>query len=499
VRRYPKILRARKRRIERRLAGQMAGDRSPVMRGRNIHYEVSEKSQGFGCGGIGAFHQMAQRIGLVRGIDERLKLLKVHLPYHESDHVLNLTYNILAGGLRLEDLEMLRRDAVFMDALGAARIPDPTTSGDFTRRFEESDILILMDVINEARERVWRQKGAERLKDALIDIDGSVAPTQGECKGGMEFHHTGVWGYHPLMVSLANTKEVLYLVNRPGNVVSHDGCAEWIDRAMELVGPHAQRITLRGDTDFSLTVHLDRWSERVNFVFGMDACAGLVRRANEVGEADWTALERKAKYTVKTEPRERPERVKEAIVVEREFKNVKLVSEWVTKIRYRPARCQKTYDLVILKKNLSVERGEKVLFDDIRYFFYLTTRTDLTPVEVVDLANGRCDQENVIEQVKNGVNAMRMPVNDLLSNWAYMVMAALAWNMKSWFAMMMPDEEKGRVVLRMEFRRFLNGFIRLPCQIIRQGRRILYRLLGYNGWMSDFLRTWEVIRGFSTA
>jgi hypothetical protein len=261
----------------------------------------------------------------------------------------------------------------------------------------------------------------------------------------------------------------------------------------------AQRITLRGDTDFSLTVHLDRWSERADFVFGMDACKGLVRRAEEVAEADWAALERKAKYTVKTEPRERPANVKEEIVVERQFKNVKLVSEWVTKIRYRPARCRKTYDPVILKKNLSVERGERVLFDDIRYFFHLTTRTDLAASEVIELANGRCDQENVIEQVKNGVNAMRRPVNDLPSNWAYMVIATLAWNLKAWFGMMMPDREKGRVVLKMEFRRFLNDFIRLPCPIIRQGRRILYRLLGYNGWMSDFLRTWEAIRQFSTA
>ena len=123
-----------------------------------------------------------------------------------------------------------------------------------------------------------------------------------------------------------------------------------------------------GDTDFSLTRHLDRWSEKVDFIFGMDACAGLVKRANAVPEADWTVLERKAKHTVKTESRRKPLNVKEPIVVEREFKNVKLVSEWVAKIRYRTARCDKTYDLVILKKNLSVEKGEQVLFDDIRYF-----------------------------------------------------------------------------------------------------------------------------------
>ena len=500
MKRYQKVLGKRKRKIERRLAGVMKDRGGPVMMaGQNIRYEVSAKTDGIGVGGIGAFHQLAQRIGLVRRIDERLQLLKVHLPYHESDHVLSPAYNILTGGMRLEDIELMRRDEVFLDALGARRIPDPTTSGDFTRRFGEADICILMDVINESRQVVWKEQAADILKDAFIDIDGTIAPTLGECKCGMEYNYTGVWGYHPLIVSLWNTKEVLYLVNRSGNVASHEGCAEWIDRALYLVQSHAQRVTLRGDTDFSLTKNFDRWSDGADFIFGMDASPGLVGRAEAVAKADWTALERKAKYVVQTEPREKPLNIKEAIVVEREFKNVKLVSEWVAKIRYRPGQCAKTYDLVILKKNLSVEKGEKVLFDDIRYFFYITTRVDLTPAKVVESANQRCDQENVIEQLKNGVNAMRIPVNDLLSNWAYMVIAALAWNLKSWFAMMMPDREKGRVMLKMEFRRFLNNIIRLPCQIIRQGRQIIYRLMSYNPWMSDFLKTWEVIRQFSTA
>lgn len=158
MKRYQKVLGKRKRKIERRLAGVMKDRGAPVMAGRNIRYEVSAKTDGIGVGGIGAFHQLAQRIGLVRRIDERLQLLKVHLPYHESDHVLNPVYNILAGGMRLEDIELRRGDSVFLDALGASRIPDPTTSGDFMRRFGEKDIYTLMDVINESRQEVWKGK-----------------------------------------------------------------------------------------------------------------------------------------------------------------------------------------------------------------------------------------------------------------------------------------------------------------------------------------------------
>lgn len=464
------------------------------MKGSNIHYEMSEKSQAINCGGIGVFHQMVKKIGLVKEIDSKLKLLRVHIPYHESDHVLNIAYNILAGGMRLEDIELRRNDEVFLNALGAQRIPDPTTAGDFTRRFGNEDIETLMECINTSRKKVWAEGGKGRLQEALIDIDGTIARTLGECKKGMGISYNGIWGYAPLIISLANTKEVLYIVNRPGNVPSHEGAAEWIDRAIDLVYSHAKKICLRGDTDFSLTKNFDRWAKIVDFLFGMDACKGFVKRAEALAEEDWKELKRKPKYEVKTKERLKAENIKEQIVRERGYKNIKLQSEQVAEFEYRPVKCKRTYRMVVVRKNLSIEKGEAVLFDDIRYFFYITTRRDLTAAEVVRLANGRCDQENVIEQLKNGVNAMRMPVRDLESNWAYMVMTALAWNLKSWFGLLMPNKARGSEVLKMEFRRFLHTLILLPAQIIRTGRQIVYRLLGYNAWLKDFFATWERIR-----
>ena len=473
------------------------------MKGSNIHYEMSEKAQAISCGGIGVFHQMVKRIGLEKEINANLKLLKAHIPYHESDHVLNIAYNILAGGMRLEDIELRRNDEVFLNALGAQRIPDPIPkafgTGDFTRRFDEEDIATLMESINRTRQRVWAEGGKGRLEEGLIDIDGTIAGTLGEYKKGMDISYKGIWGYAPLIVSLANTKEVLYIVNRPGNAASHQGATEWIDRAIDLVKPHAKKICLRGDTDFSLTRNFDRWAERVDFVFGMDARKGLVKRAEEVSEEDWKALKRKPKYEVQTQERLKPENVKEEIVRKREFKNIKLESEEVAEFEYRPGKCRQTYRMVVIRKNLSVEKGEEVLFDDIRYFFYITTRRDLTAAEVVRLANGRCDQENVVEQLKNGVNAMRVPVRDLESNWAYMVMAALAWNLKSWFGLLMPNKVRGAEVIKMEFRRFLYTLILLPAQIIRTGRKIVYRILGYNAWLKDFFATWERIRRLKLA
>ena len=261
------------------------------MKASNIHYEMAEKARALNCGGIGAIHLMVNKLGLRQEIDSRLDLLKKHLPYHESDHVLNLTYNALLDGVRLEDIELRRNDEAFLDGLGAQRIPDPTTSGDFTGRFGQDDILDLLEIANTVRQRVWNQQPGGFLTEALIDTDGTIAATFGECKGGLALSYKGIWGYAPLVISLAKTNEVLYLVNPPGNVVSHEGCVPWIDRAIKLVAPHAGQITLRGDTDFTLTGELDRWDgQGIKFIFGMEAHCKVVKLAEALPEEAWKCV-----------------------------------------------------------------------------------------------------------------------------------------------------------------------------------------------------------------
>jgi len=470
----------------------------------NIHYEVAERAGGMAYGGIGAIHTLAQQTGLVEAIDAKLHLLKIHLPYHESDHVLNVAYNILCGGSRLEDIELRRNDEVYLDALGAQRIPDPTTAGDFCRRFSPADVETLTDAINAVRLGVWRGQEASFFAEAILDADGTVAPTTGQTKGGMDMAYNGVWGYHPLLVSLANTGEPLYLVNRSGNRPSSEGAAERFDQAIALCRRGGFRsILLRGDTDFTQTRRLDGWdADGVRFVFGIAAMRNLVDRAESLPETAWTPLERPPKYTVRTEPRRRPENVKERIVVAREYENIRLVSEQVAEFAYSPTACRRDYRVVIVRKNLSVERGERRLFDDIRYFFYITNDRRRPAREIVALANGRCDQENLIEQLKNGVRAMTMPVDSLTANAAYMVMAALAWTLKAWLALSLPTKgrwaDRRRVekqtLLRMEFKRFLDGLMRLPVQIVRTGRRIVYRLLGWTPWQGVLLRAVDAVR-----
>jgi hypothetical protein len=490
-----KILVRDKRKLQRRLARRFWSDQPKAMFGpANIHYEMAERRRALGCGGIGAIHTMVSRLRLDEAINRDLSLLKVHVPYFESDHVLNIAYNVMTGGTCLEDIDRLRDDSSYIHSLAAERIPDPTTAGDFLRRFEASDLEALQETINQARRQVWAIQSDSFRAEAILDVDGTHAITTGECKQGMDISYKGIWGYAPLILSLANTKETLWMVNRPGNATSSSEAGPWIDRAIDTVASVFEKVWLRGDTDFSLTGHLDKWDQRVSFVLGYNACANLVEQAEALPRKAWRRLDRPAHYDVQTEPRRRPDNIKERIIHQRGYKNFRLESEQVAEFDYRPGNCQKTYRMVVVRKNLSVEKGETRLFDEIRYFFYITNDRTLSPQQVVLFANERCDQENVIEQLKNGVNALRMPSDHLLSNWAYMVMAALAWNLKAWFGLLAPDAAVGQQIVRMEFKRFLRSFILIPCQVIRAGRRLLFRVLTYTRHLRPFFETFDFIR-----
>ena len=366
-----------KRRIEQRLdKNDNTGCERPMITASNIHYDIAERTRAVAAGGIGAMHLVARKLGLVEAIDRKLQLLKVHLPYHESDHVLNMAYNLLAGGTCLEHLELRRNDEVYLDALGARRIPDPTTAGDFCRRFAAHDINTLQEVFNETRLKVWRQQPGAFFDEAVLDADGTMVETTGECKGGMDINYKGQWGYHPLMVSLANTGEPLYIVNRSGNRPSHEGAAEYFDKSIALCRRGGfRKIKLRGDTDFTQTAHLDRWDDAgdVRFVFGIDAMPNLYEAAENLPPGAWKQLRRRVKHDVKTGPRARPANVKEQIVIEREFENIRLVKEYVAEFDYSPTLCKKTYRVVALWKDLEIHKGQRKLFDDSKCFFISAT------------------------------------------------------------------------------------------------------------------------------
>jgi hypothetical protein len=486
-----KQLRKRKRRLQKRI-DKKRGFSQARIQGRKVKYELAEKHQAVSCGGIGMILQLLKELDLRQYINRAAPVLKFYAPYDETDHILNIALNLLSGGTCLEHLEYRRTDEAYLDALGPQRIPDPTTAGDFCRRFNDTQILAVMQAINRARQTVWKQQPDSFFAQATIEADGTMVETSGEKKQGIGINHKGQWGYHPLVVSLAETQEVLYLQNRCGNRPSHENAALFIDLAIDQCRQAGfRKIMVRGDTDFSQTEKLDGWDiDGVEFVFGYDATPNLKAMAESFEKKQWKRLGRNAPAS--ENPRARRENVKEQIVIENEYKNLVLVGESYTEFEYQPTKCSRSYRMVVVRKEIQCSSGQQRLFEDdqVRYFFYITNtnKQEVPAREVIRNANGRCDQENTISQLK-ACHCLTAPLDNLTSNWAYMVFASLAWTLKQWSGMMVrvqgnPNQrakqrEVRRRVIRMEFATFLNSLILIPAQIVRTARQTTFRLLSY--------------------
>jgi len=492
-RKYRTIHKRQQREIECRLANKGEVRDRPMFTARRTQYELSDRINATCHGGIGAIHEMVVATGLPQAIDKKIELLKAHKPYHESDHIMNICYNVMTGNDAIEDLEKLRIDTAYMNALGAKRIPDPTTAGDFLRRFMKKDVNDLQDVFNERRIAVWRTQDKDFFKHAILQVDATIERTDAECMEGIDISYKGEWGYAPLVVSLAATREPLYIENRSGNTTSETNAPYWLDKAIALVKPYFKKIHLRGDTAYSLTSEFDKWTENdVLFVFGIDAMPNLKGIAD--GIKDWHVLERPVKYTIETEPRQKPENVKQQIVQERGYKDIVLEGESYAEFDYQPGKCNRSYRVVVVKKDLSIEQHQISMWKEVRYFFYISNDTEMSAQEIVYFSNDRCDHENDIEQLRNGVKAFSLPTNTLESNWAYMVIAGLAWTLKAWMGLIMPCRQTGHEIIRMEFKRYLKEFVEIPAQVLRTGRRIVIRLLQYMSRAPEYFKFLDILK-----
>ena len=505
-------LRNRKRRMQRRIdENNVCGQETPMIDPASVKYELAEKQQAIACGGIGNILELAKQLDLRKQINHAIPLLKFHAPYDEADHVLNIALNLLSGGTCLEHLELRRTDEAYLNAVGAQRIPDPTTAGDFCRRFDLANILSLMQAFNRVRQNVWKQQPDEFFDKAIIEADGSMVETTGERKEGIGMNYKKQWGYHPLIVSLANTNEQLFIANRSGNRPSHEHSAFYFDLAIDHCRKAGfRKIVLRGDTDFALTENFDRWDDDgVKFVFGYDAKPNLVNIAESLDESAWKPLRRRNKKKSKTsETRRRKPNYKERVVVAKGYKNKKLQGEEIAEFEYQPTKCDRSYRMTVVRKDIEVSEGEQQeLFHETVYFFYVTneSKKEMPTRQVVFEANDRCDQENLISHHKAS-GALTAPLDTLESNWAYMVIASLAWSLKQWTGLVIKPEGRKeqkakqqktkRRIIRMEFRTFCQTLIQIPAQIIRRARQTVYRLLTYRESLDDLFMLRESIRCF---
>ena len=447
--------------------------RGPVLRHPTLQLS-SESSDTTPYGGLALAANLVRNLGIVRDLDNELSLLSAHRPFHESDHVLTHVYNLYAGGTCIEDIADLQTSEPVRRILGADRIPDPTTAGDFLRRFDEDALRSFDEVIDQAQEKVWKRRyGKKKAARAIVDLDSCVRPVYGDQKEGTDFTYKGSFGYHPLVISLAGTMECLRLVNRPGNEGSAVGSEAHLRALFPMLGRRFKRVIVRGDSAFAKQAIFDACEEAGHhFAVVSPQQRNFVSLFEALPGARWKRYRQRLEVSkCRSQKRKRSPNRRRERVMSRNKHNLKLQKQWIAELSYQPDRSDRSYRLIARYQEIEEhEQGE--LFTLTRFRFILSNLPPSVPAEeVMDLTYQRCDQENLIEQLQHGVAALRMPTGGLLSNAAFMTCARLAHNLKPWLAQLALPRE----TMRWEWKRFRRSFVYCAARVVHTARQVHLR------------------------
>lgn len=461
------------------------GDR-PVFRTRRVRLETEKRGKVIPYGGLALAHKLVHRLGLADAIDRKLVLLKLHLPYHESDHLLTHAYNIFAGGTCIEDIASLQNSEAFRNLVGACRVPDPTTAGDFLRRFDTADLTAMDGVLDEMRSKVWKMLPRKSRRRATVDLDSTIKPVYGECKQGADFSYTGKWSYHPLLISVAETNECLRLINRSGNTASADGVEEALEPCLRNLKQAFGQVIVRGDSAFyrKKLIKLCETHD-ADFALVMDGLTNLVAAAEALPEMRFAPFDphpaKRAGRRVRS--RRKRQRVRRQIAARRGYLTLTTTAVWVAQMRYRPSGMTRDYRVIVKRQRVQEKQGQRALIERYVYRFIITSFEDLPAADVLRLAYGRCNQENTIEQLKHGLAALKMPTGELLANAAFMVAALIAWNLRAWLSLLALPAES----LHWEWKRFRHAFLYVASKVVRTARTAVVQLAASHRFTPDLL------------
>ena len=460
-------------------------DSGPVLRTPKLHTEIDERAVVTPYGGLILVEQFCRRFKVAQLIDQEVHVLKLHMPFHESDHILAQALNLYVGGQTLEDLSNLQHDEAVKRMLGACRLPDPTTAGDFLRRFSATSLDQLRFAIDQLQEEVWlklarSQRGRKSKRpQAVVYLDGHIKELYGVRMEGADFSHTGQWSYSALVASLAGSGESLAVRLRPGNVRSSEGAAEVLNDVLPRLREHFEEILVVADSDFDRAdvreacQHAGAW-----FAFVGREHADRPKLADTVEQ--WRKFRPRAERAVEQRrrsddyrPRKRRPNHRRKRACERKFTELRLVRQLVGEVSWTPPGCDGRLRLIVRRQHIDrFEAKQGQLFETYRDRYIVT---NLPPSwstgEVVDATYLRCDQENVIEQLGSGLAMWRMPVKQFVGNQAWMEIARLAWNLRVWIAQLVLPEETSR----WEWKRFRQAFVFLAAQVLYHARQVWIR------------------------
>lgn len=467
---------------------------SRVMRHPLLHLESDPRGETTHYGGLVLAQQFVRRFRVAQQLDNALRLFKRHAPYHESDHVLALAYTLYTDGTCLEDQAVLQGSEAVRRMVGACRIPDPTTAGDFLRRFKTAkEVAQLSGVVDEIQEAVWSKLPArirrrrKKHELALVDLDGHIKPLYGVQKQGADFSYDRRWSYQPLVVSLGGSGECLKVVNQPGSARASEAAAEALKEVLPRVMRHFQGALVRGDTDFDRSDVFNAALEAgAYFAIGGRVHPNRAALVARIAEENWKPFVPRAGREQRggSSRRGRTPNYRRRQAAQRGFRTLRTIAQWLSEIDYQPHGLGSPCRMIVRRILVEESDGQGALFQHFRYRLVLTNLPrSYTARQIIDLTYQRCDQENVIEQFGHGIAGWRMPVAEFLGNSAWLEIARLAWNLGKWIAQIALPRE----VVRWEWKRFRRHFVYIAAKVLKLGRSWVVRLAGSHRFLPDIL------------
>ncbi len=462
------------------------------MRLKSLQVEEDRRAKVTPFGGLALAVEFVRRFRVAQRIDAHLRVFKLHLPFYESDHVLAQAFNLYVGGTCIEDLAYLQHDEAARRMLGACRLPDPTTAGDFLRRFDRRSaphaLSQLRAAVDEVQDAVWRKLSRKKRRWATVDLDSKIKKLYGTKKEGADFSYNGKWSYHPLMASLAETGECLAVRNRPGNFRSSEGAADLLEQLLPRLKERFKTVLVRADSDFDRADVRQVIEEHgAFFAFVARKTGPRPTLAANVDEEAWTPYHNPKRRAVvsRTSRRKKKRNRRRFKARQRGYRELRQVRQWVTEIPYRPKGAPCAYRLVIRRQLIEEREGQQHLFDTYRYHLILTNLPNsYSPHKVIDVTYQRCDQENLIEQMGSGLPMWRMPVAEFDGNSAWLEIARLAWNLGKWIALLCLAPE----VIRWEWKRFRLAFVYIAVEVLHRSRQIVLRFSSGHRFLPSLLR-----------
>lgn len=441
--------------------------------------------------GVVIARNLIKKLGIAETIDQNLSLLQRHRPYSESDHVLNIVYNFLTGGEVLLDIERLQEEKSFLKVLGAESIPDPTTAGDFLVRFCDADIDAFQGFFDQAQDNAFFLLEEEKKKRATIDSDSSIYEVYGKKKEGADYSYNKKWSYNGLHMTLAETGDIVYQELREGNRYSSDGVKEVLPGTIERLKGHFKEVRYRGDSAFydrNIVKICDEGG--VEFFITADQTGRILTEVVGIEEDAWEPftdgkeLGNKGRKEVKK--RKKRKNHKKAVGLKYN-PNMKFKGKAeVASFEYQPTGWEKGYRFVVKRTGIVDKNNQLYLEDGLCKYVYhiIVTNSKKSDAQVMRIAQGRGNQENLIKDFKDGLGLSHVPTGFFNANKVYFKIAALAWNIKTWMLNLLKIGDGS--VLR--FKRFLYKWIYQAGIVSTTGRNTVVIRMAEGGYFHRFQR-----------